>query len=76
MRTSDRSYLLSPASCGAQSLCVANGKCAKLRYDFPEVSIVRLLDVLFRGIARFDVAVHFALGRGLLAQLLYMLDLG
>ena len=47
----------------------------KLRYDFPEVSIVRLLDSWFRGIARFDVAVNFALGRGLLAQLLYMLEL-
>ena len=51
------------------------GTCAKLRYDLPEVSIIRLLDVWFRGIARFDVAVKFALGRGLLAQLLYMLKL-
>ena len=42
------------------------------------MSIILLLDVLdvwFRGIARFDVAVSFALGRGLLAQLLYMLAL-
>ena len=42
---------------------------------FPEVSVVQLLDVWFRGIAMFDVAVSFALGRGLLAQLLYMLKL-
>ena len=46
-----------------------------MRDDFPEVSIIRLLDVWFRGIARFDVAVSFGLGRGLLAQLLYMLEL-
>ena len=51
------------------------GACAKLCYDFPGVSIVRLLDVWFRGIAHFDVAVSFALGRGLLTQLLYMLEL-
>ena len=49
------------------------GACAKLRYDFPEVSVVCLLDVWV--IAQFDVAVDFALGRGLLAQLLYMLKL-
>ena len=51
------------------------GACGKLRYDFPEVSIVRLLDVWFRGTTYFEVAVYFALGRGLLAQLLYMLEL-
>ena len=49
--------------------------CVKLRYDFLEVSIIRLLDVWFRGTAHFDVAVSFALARGLLAQLLYMLAL-
>ena len=55
------------------------GDCAKLPYNFPEVFIVRLLDVWFRGIAHLDVAVSLALGRGLLAQmldqLLYMLVL-
>ena len=51
------------------------GACAKLRYDFLKVSIIRLLDVWFRGIALVDVAMIFALGRGLLAQLLYMLEL-
>ena len=46
-----------------------------MRYDFPEVSVVCLLDVWFRGMARFDVAVSPVLGRGLLAQPLYMLEL-
>ena len=51
------------------------GACAKLRNKFPEVSVVCLLDVWFGGMARFEVAVSSALGRGLLAQLLYVLEL-
>ena len=47
---------------------------AKVRCNFPEVSVVCLLSVWFRGIAHFDVAVTFALGTGLLAQLLHMLS--
>ena len=43
-----------------------------MRYDFPGVSIVRLLDVWFRGIANFDVAHSFALGKGLLAKTSFM----
>ena len=51
------------------------GARAKLCYDFPEVSVICLLDVRLRGIAHFDVAVSFALGGGPLAKLLYMLRL-